>query len=326
MSGPILPEELRGRPFTVAELRASGLPFSRVRHSALHLPTQSVRCTQETTSVRERAAAFGKALPGDCVFSHVTAAVLHGIPLPDHLEESKVLDVMRSSDRTPIRRRGCVGHRGLESRSIVQLESLRVVSLLDTWCDLGELVKRGLTGDDLVVAGDAVARQLEMAVLAEAVGASAGVGRPAGSGAILLQAALDARSSPRGGALLAQALPLVRSGSRSPMETRGRLMFHRAGFPEPELNAVIRDAHGGWLLEGDLVWRTQRVVGEYQGSDHASIKRRSADSSRMTGAEADGYRVLEIYAEDVYRGARRRACLTRFARALDIDPASLRIT
>ena len=79
-------------------------------------------------------------------------------------------------------------------------------------------------------------------------------------------------------------------------------MFHRAGFPEPELNAVVRDAHGGWLLEGDLVWRKQRVIGEYQGSDHASIRRRSADSSRATGAEAEGYRVLEIYAEDVYRG------------------------
>ena len=102
-------------------------------------------------------------------------------------------------------------------------------------------------------------------------------------------------------------------------------MFHRAGFPEPELNAVVRDAHGGWLLEGDLVWRKQRVVGEYQGSDHASIRRRSADSSRVTGAEAEGYRVLEIYAEDVYGGARRRACLTRFARALSLDPTDLDI-
>ena len=98
-------------------------------------------------------------------------------------------------------------------------------------------------------------------------------------------------------------------------------MFHRAGFPEPELNAVVRDAYGGWLLEGDLVWRKQRVIGEYQGADHASIKRRSADASRATRAEAEDYRILEIYAEDVYRGARRRACLTRFAR--ETGPATL---
>ncbi len=85
------------------------------------------------------------------------------------------------------------------------------------------------------------------------------------------------------------------------------------------------DRHGGWLLEGDLVWHRQRVVGEYQGLDHASIRRRSADASRATSAEAEDYRILEIYSEDVFRGGRRRACLTRFARALHLDPADLRI-
>ena len=100
-------------------------------------------------------------------------------------------------------------------------------------------------------------------------------------------------------------------------------MFHRAGFPEPELNAPVRDAHGGWLLEGDFVWRRQRVIGEYQGADHGSRKRRSADSSRATTAEDNDYHVFEIFAEDVFGGARRRACLLRFARALDIDPEQL---
>jgi hypothetical protein len=109
------------------------------------------------------------------------------------------------------------------------------------------------------------------------------------------------------------------------METRARLMFHRAGFPEPELNADVRDAHGGWLLEGDLVWRQQRVIGEYQGSHHASIKRRSADASRATSAEDHGYRVIEIFAEDVFGGARRRRCLTRFAQAMHLDLATLRV-
>lgn len=148
---------------------------------------------------------------------------------------------------------------------------------------------------------------------------------PAGSGAAVLRAALDARVRPRGKIMLVPALALVRSGSRSAMETRARLMFHRAGFPEPELNAPVRDAHGGWLLEGDFVWRKQRVVGEYQGADHGSIRRRSADSSRSTLAEEHDYRLLEIYAEDVFGGARRRACLRRFARALEIDVADLTI-
>ena len=104
------------------------------------------------------------------------------------------------------------------------------------------------------------------------------------------------------------------------------MMFVRAGFPEPEVNADVFDRHGGWLLEGDLVWRKQRVIGEYQGVDHGSIRRRSADASRVTTAEAEGYRILEIYSEDVYRGARRRACLTRFARELQLDLAGLRLS
>ena len=311
MSGPVLPEPWRDRPFTVGQLRDAGLPRSRVRHPGLHLPTRSVRSVQPVETLAQRAGAFALALPDDVAFSHATAAVLLGIPLPERFAKGEVLDVMRESCRTPIRRKLCVGHRGLESRVVEQVSGLRVVAEPDTWCDLGELVGRGLTVDDLVVAGDHVInhRRRQHPTLAQ----------------VLAQ-----RCRPRGAASLEEAVALVRPGVRSPMESRARLMFVRAGFPEPEVNAAVLDAHGGWLLEGDLVWRqdgrVRGVIGEYQGSDHASIKRRSADSSRVTTAEREGYRVLEIYAEDVYLGARRRACLDRFARALSIDPSSLRIT
>jgi hypothetical protein len=276
-------------------------------------------------TLRESAEAFAVGMPHDVAFSHVTAALLLRLPLPASLEEQSFLDVMRPTWVAQVRRRGCRGHRGLERRGVLDLDGLRVVGPADTWVDLGEVASRGLGLDDLVVAGDAVARQLEMQQLADALGAPVGAGLPAGAGVALLGAALHARVRPRGKALLVQALPLVRSGSRSAMETRARLMFHRAGFPEPELNATVRDAHGGWLLEGDLVWRQQRVVGEYQGADHRSIRRRSADSSRAGTAEDHDYRVLEIYAEDVFGGARRRALLHRFARTMNLEPADLRI-
>ncbi len=94
-----------------------------------------------------------------------------------------------------------------------------------------------------------------MRQLADAAGAPMGVSLPVGSGTAILGGALDTRVRPRGKTLLVQALPLVRSGSRSAMQTRARLMFHRAGFPEPELNEPVRDAHGGWLLDGEFVWR-----------------------------------------------------------------------
>ena len=306
MSGPVLPEGMRTRPFTVAELRDAGLPPSRLRHPGLHLPTRSVRSASPVRTLVDRAAAFAKALPEDCVFSHATAARLLGIPLPRQVEQCTVLDVMRDSHRTPVRRRGCRGHRGLETRRVLEVSGLRVVAPNDTWCDLGELVQRGLTVDDLVVAGDVVVMRR----------------RPRDPTVLEV---LSARCRPRGAASLHEAATLVRPGVRSPMESRARLMFHRAGFPEPEVNAEVRDDHGGWLLEGDLVWRGQRVVAEYQGADHASMKRRSADGSRAACAEDHGYRVIEVFAEDVFVGARRRACLSRFARAMHLDPGRLRI-
>ena len=102
-------------------------------------------------------------------------------------------------------------------------------------------------------------------------------------------------------------------------------MFVTAGFPEPEVNAPVADATGAWLAEGDLVWRQQRVVGEYQGEDHAVRRRRSEDAFRRELLTDHDWRVKEIWAEDVHRRPRRLATLLSFARALDLDPATLRI-
>ncbi len=291
-----------GRPFTVREARDAGVRDADLRASHLHVPTRGVRSPEAPDGFRATVLAFATALPADAAFSHVTAAKLLGLPLPQALEADRDLDVMRRSDRIRVRRRGCHGHRGLERRAVEMVSSFRVVSAADTWCDLGELSRPGLSVDDLVIVGDAVA-----------------------CGPTALRTVLDSRVRARNKRRLEEALRMVRVGSRSPMETRARLMFQRAGFPEPELNAVVRDEHGGWLLCGDLVWRDRRVIGEYQGADHASIGRRSADASRAGGAEDHGWRVIEVFASDVFAGARRRACLTRFARALGVDPARLSI-
>ena len=109
------------------------------------------------------------------------------------------------------------------------------------------------------------------------------------------------------------------------METRTRVLFHRAGFPQPEVNAAIHAGDGGWLAEGDLVWREQRVVGEYQGEVHAGIRNRSRDSYRNGLLGDEGWRVLEIFAEDVHDAGRRVVLLERFANALALDLRTLRI-
>lgn len=280
-----------------------------LRSLGLDRPTHSVRCRGRPEGTVERARAFAQALPPEAAFSHVTAAVLLGLPLPEALDADSVLDVMRPSARMPTRRKGCRGHRGLESREVVDVDGLRVVAIADTWCDLAELRNPALGLDDLVVAGDGAVTRL-------------GGSDPAGA----LAATLGSRVSPRGGRLLARAIPLLRAGVRSPMESRARLMFVRAGFPEPEVNAPVRDASGGWLLEGDLVWREHRVVGEYQGEVHADRQRRSADAHRAGVARDADWTVLELWAEDVYSAPRRRTTLRRFAAELGLDPSRLDIS
>jgi hypothetical protein len=287
----------------------------------LTIPTRSVRSAQAPSTTAQRARAFRVALPEDVVFSHVTACQLWDLPLPRRLEAQLELDVIRRTARAHIRRSGCIGHRGLEARDTAWCRGLPLTGLADTWVDLGEVLGRGLALDDLVVIGDQVVTRL---------GGEPEPGeRPAeryARACAVLAGALRSRLRPRGNSVLMSALELVRAPVRSPMETRARLMFHRAGFPEPQVNADAHGREGGWLLEGDLVWREQRVVGEYQGRDHASIKRRSYDADRQAVAREEGWRVLEIYAEDVFHRPRRLACLRRFARELELDPADLIIT
>lgn len=311
---PWLPAALAEGPFTVSSARRAGVPGSRLRAPHLHQPTRSVRSASPPHTTAELVRAFGVALPDDCVFSHVTAAQLWRLPLPEGAAGTVVIDVMRDSRRGLIRRKGCRGHRGLELRRTAIAQGLPVTSLADTWVDLGEVAAPGLPLDELVLLGDDIATRLDgPAEPGEADGARRGRGQSE------LAGVLEARTRPRGKTRLTEALGLVRSPVRSPMETRARLMFVRAGFPEPEVNVPVFDNDGFWMLEGDLVWRDQRVVGEYQGRDHASIRRRSYDANRSAVAEDHGWRVLEIYADDVYRPPRRVACLGRFARALGLD-------
>ena len=116
----------------------------------------------------------------------------------------------------------------------------------------------------------------------------------------------------------------MRHGVRSPDGDARTAPVLYAGFPEPEVNAALTDLQGGWLAEGDLVWRMRRVVGEYQGQVHADRGRASLDAFRRGLLEDNRWQVKDIWSEDPRRGPRRRTTLMSFAGALDLlDPATL---
>ena len=79
MPPPELPPLPPG-PLSLGAARELGLRDHQWRLSSLLRQTQTVRALTEATTTTERARAFALALPTDCVFSHVSAAQLWGIP------------------------------------------------------------------------------------------------------------------------------------------------------------------------------------------------------------------------------------------------------
>ncbi|WP_406829957.1 hypothetical protein ABEG17_13255 [Pedococcus sp. KACC 23699] len=215
-------------------------------------------------------------------------------------EHHRPLHVMRPSSRNPIERPETRPHLGLESRQVVILRGLRVVSIVDTWVDLAAL----LGVEDLVVVGDRIARL-------------AGSLEP-------LHHALARRATsrgPRGIRALKEAIAWVRLGADSPMETRSRLLFCRHGLPEPEINVPVMTANGaGFLCRGDFVWRDKKVIGEYQGGHHfGSFARGDKDISRRLLLQDDGWKYVELTRSDHTNPARRWALLQRLATHLGVE-------
>ena len=303
---------------SLAQARDRGLTPTQWRSSNFDRVTRGVRRRGATATLAEQAAAFALVLPRPFAYSHMTAARLLELPLPGPVSsvgahvEGSVLDVIRPSASPRLTRAGVRGHRGLDRRRTTTVDGMPVVCVADTWVDLGELRgQAALSVDDLVVLGDEIAARLRLATVA-LIRAELG-------------GALGRRVRPRRAVDLRAALGLVRPGVRSPMESRSRLMFVHSLFPEPEVNGVLRDETGQWLMECDLVWRGQRVVAEYQGQPHANLRARSQDAAKRRLAEDYGWRVHEIFAADVYTRPRRIDLLRRRAADLRLPPDTLRI-
>jgi hypothetical protein len=243
--------------------------------------------------VAEAAADAALVLPAPFAFSHLTAARLWNLPLPSAWHPGEPLHVMRPTASAQVRRPEVVGHRGLERRDTELLRGVPVTGPAWTWADLATL--DSMTVDDLVIAGDAF------------------VSRTPGLLDQLARLTRDG-SRRRGKSRLRRALPLLRVGSGSAMETRARLVFHRSGLPEPELNASVHAEDGHFIARVDFLWRVARVVVEYEGDHHRSDRRQwQHDIARTRLLEALGWRVIRITSSDLWDSRLRRELVTLLA-------------
>ncbi|GAA4679020.1 hypothetical protein GCM10025780_25020 [Frondihabitans cladoniiphilus] len=111
---------------------------------------------------------------------------------------------------------------------------------------------------------------------------------------------------------LRQALTWIRVGSRSPAETRLRLLLARHGIEEPELNAPVDARDGRVLGHGDMVFRAPRVVVEYEGERHfTQTETYYADIDRRERFAEAGWRTVRVTAAHLRQPADLVARITR---------------
>lgn len=282
------PEPFHEGTFRVRDARGR-VPSGSLR--ILANPYRGVRCHEAPETIVERLAALRLVRHGDLALSHCSAAQVLKLPIPRACEHAD-LHVVGSGAR--IRRRGVVGHRGLERRETLTARGVPVTGLAQTWLDLAPCVSL----DDLVVIGDEVAARLESTEPLRV---------------------LTTRTVP-GVARARVALEWIRVGSASAMETRSRVLFARAGLPAPELNGEIHDPEGGWLATSDFVWREAKVVGEYQGKDHfGDYERGDYDVVRRRALEAIGWTYVDFTKDDYFRRPRRIELVRRLAGELGVE-------
>lgn len=116
---------------------------------------------------------------------------------------------------------------------------------------------------------------------------------------------LAARGSWRRSSLVQRALGLASERSRSPQETRTRMIWELdAGFPRPLVNQEVRDLRGRLLGIADLLDVEAGLVGEFDGADHRSAVRHTRDLDREGGFRRAGLEVFRVTGIDVLHPGR----------------------
>ena len=253
------------RRYRSPRLRA---PLRGVRVDAAVPPDLGVRCDAALLLAPAGAALSGR-----------TAAQLYELPLPARFPGSddprpQLMAAVGGStvDVEGLECRLCL----LPAEHVWNWAGRRVTSPARTFLDLGAV----LGVPDLVAVGDVVLRR-GLATKDELAAVVGWAGRR------------------RGVRTARRARELLDARGRSPQESRLRARICLSPLPDPEPNAVVHDRHGGFLAEGDLVWRAYRVLVEYDGAVHLDERQRRKDAVRRNQLAQAGWLVL-VYTADVH--------------------------
>jgi hypothetical protein len=248
----VLLPSVPGDVFTTADALRYGVTQRQlewaVRTSKLHRLRRGVLCSAEVWAaaspegrlvLRARAVALG---PCDArlVFSHRTAAALHGLPI-GNVQNDAVWVTVPPGGRTG-REYGIVRQAApLADDEITVVQGLVATTPARTVADC----LRHLDAVVSVPIGDAALRR-----------------RLLTPGEV--EAAVARRRWPRAASASA-LLPLLDGLRESPVESRSAVVMHRYGVPRPAVQLRVLDERGRFVGRPDFVWVEQGVVGEADG-------------------------------------------------------------
>jgi len=281
---------------------ARGMSEARLRNRRLVVPTRGVRVATGLdergdvipATLRERCRAAALVLSPTAAFSHTTALRLHHIEVPWLLDEDDALHVVTPTQEARAQRRGIVAHATSRPVAVTRVAGIRVVTPAHAWVQVASLLG---TVDDVVVLGDRLLDRRSPRATLES-----------------LEETLTVMARSPGVAVCRQAIPLIRFGTDSSMETRARLELVRSGLPCPLVNEPVHDDAGRFVSLPDMKYERERVAIEYDGDVHRTDRATwLRDRERMEQMHDLRWRVITATADDILRHRGRLAARARRA-------------
>ena len=261
--------------FSIKAAKALGLTRRLLRYGNLKSPFHGVRSSTDAT-FRDRLRALLDQTPTHSFASGLTAAAVHGLPLPVTVGLREVfcmptIGVKRGKPR--IRRKHVTSSQlSIHIGDIELVDNIRVTSLCRTWLDLSR------TSDpwDFLAVTDAL-----ISYKAPRVSISD------------LQTYSAQHAGTAGARLRAQALAWADPGSESPMESITRWHLLEQGTPPPECNTTVA-LPDGHIFRLDMLFRSSNIIVEYNGIHHDLPEHEKWDRVRTSLLHEAGFTVFVV--------------------------------
>lgn len=294
-----------GRPVRTQALLEGGLTKAQVKSAVANealfgfqrgiwLPRDIWASADDDARLGLAARAALMAFPG-CVISHHTAAILHGLPLPDEAEWSRRTwigdEESRRDEDLPT-----IHLTRLEGRSQTSRATAPWVHIHGGHNKIAPSTASGLPCTDLLTTaidmGCETSARWALAILDAAARAEFGSDVPRPVMFSVVRTRLRHHVGRPGIRRVRRLVPCIEPAAESALESISRWQLHRGRVPAPRCNVVVVGADGR-EYRADFVWDDHRVIGEADGmGKYESIEDLRLEKRRQVALEQAGWRVI----------------------------------